>query len=198
MIYLESESTFDILFYLTLNINLVCLDDTFNAYTFNIPTNLAVNIHLVYHLTKHENTLNIYIYTFTFTFNIPLYIYLRSFHIPIIFSYSYWNTVDRPCHIPWVYHLIYHEYTFFNIPSIYHLIDHENMFLLKLSIYLPYTFALQLFSKYIVYCFQWILHRLRELSYWSNSVLFQRDITRLLAFSKEYCTHERVLQSMLV
>ena len=29
-------------------------------------------------------------------------------------------------------------------------------------------------SKYsIFYCFQWILHRLRELSYWSIAVLFQ-------------------------
>ena len=135
----------------------------------------------------------IYMYIYKFTFNIPIYIFK-------IFSYSYWNTVDKPCHIPWVYHLIYHEYTFvfFHIPSIYHFIDHENMCLFRLLIYLAYTFALQLFSKYIVYCLQWILHRLRELSCWSNSVLFQRDLTRLLAFSKEYCTHGRVLQSMLV
>ena len=34
--------------------------------------------------------------------------------------------------------------------------------------------TVQTFSKYsIFYCFQWILHRLRELSYWSTSVLFQ-------------------------
>jgi len=64
--------------------------------------------------------------------------------------------------------------------------------------YMPKSSAtLQLFSKYIVYCFQWILHRLRELSYLSNYVLFQRDLTCLLAFSNEYSTHERVLQSML-
>ena len=48
---------------------------------------------------------------------------------------------------------------------------------------------------WIYYCFRSIPHRLGKLSYWSNSVLFQTDIPRLLPRSKNYCVLERVLQS---
>ena len=86
---------------MTLKIALVCLDDTFNTYTFDILVNIIVNIPLVYHLAEHENTLNI--------FSIPLrylqYISSISFDIPF-------EILLIPCHTPLVYYLISHEYTF--------------------------------------------------------------------------------------